>query len=129
LRSTVSSACFDVSSSRRPLRNIVNQPSMAVSGVRSSCERVARNLSFTRVGALASAARDVWGSQQFLTLLLGPLLLGDVAGDLRSADNFAAGDNWRDCERHIDPVSVFGHAHGLVVIEELAASQPGKNCR
>ena len=54
LRSTVSSACVEVSPSSRPLRNIVSQPSMAVSGVRNSCERVARNSSFKRFASSAS---------------------------------------------------------------------------
>ncbi len=48
LRSMVSRAFRAVSRSNSVLRSIEAQPSIAVSGVRSSCETVARNSSFKR---------------------------------------------------------------------------------
>src|SRR5262252_8753032 len=45
------------SSSRRvPARSMRAQPRMALSGVRSSCERTARNSSFSRLASSASAS-------------------------------------------------------------------------
>ncbi len=55
LRSMVSSARSCVASSRRLVRKSVIQPKMAFSGVRNSCDMVARNSSFKRLNSSASA--------------------------------------------------------------------------
>ncbi len=55
LRSMVSSALRDFSAERFPERNIPVQPTIAASGVRSSCDRVARNSSLARLAASASS--------------------------------------------------------------------------
>ena len=54
-RSMASSPCWTSSRSSLPDRSNRDQPTMALSGVRSSCERVARNWSFIRLAASASA--------------------------------------------------------------------------
>ena len=54
LRSTVSRACLDVASSNSFMRSNLIQPSIAVSGVLSSCESIARNSSFVRFASSAS---------------------------------------------------------------------------
>ena len=51
LRSMVSSARFIPAVSSFPIRSRRVQPSMALSGVRSSCDSVARNSSFARLAA------------------------------------------------------------------------------
>ena len=55
LRSMTSTAMAKVFSSSRPERNMCDQPRMAVRGVRSSCESVARNSSFRRFDSSAAA--------------------------------------------------------------------------
>ncbi len=54
LRSMVSRARKRAGSSSLPMRSMRAQPRMALSGVRSSCERVARNSSLTRLTRCAS---------------------------------------------------------------------------
>ena len=55
LRSIVSSALRDFSGDRLPERNIPVHPTIAASGVRSSCDSVARNSSLARLAASASS--------------------------------------------------------------------------
>ena len=70
------------------LRSIWVQPRIALSGVRSSCESVARNSSLIRVAALRRDARAALGLEDRLALRaarlqgLGALSLGQVARDL-----------------------------------------------
>ncbi len=57
--------------------------------------------------------------------VLGPLPLGDVAGDLRRPDDAALvvadrGDRQRD----VEPAAVLGHADRLEVLDPLAAAEP-----
>jgi hypothetical protein len=54
LRSITSSPRVTVAASLRPPRSITVQPRMGVSGVRSSCERVARNSSLARLASSAA---------------------------------------------------------------------------
>ncbi len=73
LRSIVSSALLDWSSLSWPLRNILDQPSIAFSGVLSSWEIVARNSSFSLLDSSAcrykrsfsSAATSAWARAFF----------------------------------------------------------------
>ena len=53
------------------------QPRIALSGVRSSCETIARNSSFIRLARLRLPARRLRVGQ-LAALLLGALALGDV---------------------------------------------------
>ncbi len=63
LRSMASRPCSTSSPSSFPDRSRRDQPTMALSGVRSSWERVARNWSFIRLAASASA-RASWRSDR-----------------------------------------------------------------
>ena len=58
LRSMRSMACRRSSSGRWPVRSRCTQPTMALSGVRSSCERVARNSSFSRLASCSRSSRS-----------------------------------------------------------------------
>ena len=53
-----------------PCRSIVVHPRMAFSGVRSSCDRVARNSSFSRLAASASARAALQREQRVPHLVL-----------------------------------------------------------
>ena len=57
-RSMAASPSARSSASTLPERRILAQPTMALSGVRSSCDSVARNSSFMRLAASASALAD-----------------------------------------------------------------------
>ena len=59
LRSMVSMARATVASSRPPVRSMCAQPTIALSGVRSSWESMARNSSFIRLASRASSSRRV----------------------------------------------------------------------
>ena len=54
-REIVSSARLEAAASSAPAASILNHPMIAPSGVRSSCETIARNSSFARLAASASA--------------------------------------------------------------------------
>ena len=58
-----------------------DQPTMALSGVRSSCDSVARKSSLSLVGALGLGPRRRLAGQQPLPLGLDLAALGDVGGD------------------------------------------------
>src|SRR4028118_1840338 len=61
----------------------------------------------------------------FSQLILGPLALGDVAGDSRCANYVTSRiSNGRHGQRDVQPPTVLGDAHGLVVVHFLAASDP-----
>ena len=72
LRSIVSSARSMPAASSLPIRSSRVQPSIALSGVRSSCDSVARNSSFARL-----AARELVGAPA--EIVFEPLAFGDVA--------------------------------------------------
>ena len=72
--------------SRRPSRWV--QPRMALSGVRSSCDSVARNSSFMRLARSAST-RAALGREQRLALDLELLLAADVERDAVEAGRLA----------------------------------------
>jgi hypothetical protein len=55
---------------------------------------------------------------------------GDVAGDLRRADDDAAGVfDRRNAQRHVDAAAVLALPDGLVVVETFAAPDAGKDFR
>ena len=81
-RATVSMARICFSPVSRPDCIMRTYPTIAFSGVRSSWDSVARNSSFSRLASRAIA-------KQPLPLLLRPLAVADVAGDLRRADHGA----------------------------------------
>ena len=58
-----------------------DQPTMALSGVRSSCDSAARKSSFTRLARSASARAARLAGQEPLPLGLDRVPLGDVGGD------------------------------------------------
>ena len=77
-----------------PLRSICDQPRMALSGVRSSCESVARNSSLSSLIRSASAARRALALEQRLALLgralrrfVEPGVVDGDAGLRRDADD------------------------------------------
>ena len=59
---------------------------------------------------------------------LGSLALGDVAGDLRGADDVACGGaDRRDGERHVDALAVLVHTHRLEILDPFAAADLPEN--
>ena len=89
-----------------PLRSTCDQPRMALSGVRSSCESVARNSSLMSLSRSAAAARRALALEQRLALL-GRLLRRFV--EPRVVDGDAG------LRRHADdePLGAFGEHAGL----------------
>ena len=83
LRSSISRPRSDFSPDRTPPRRSRAYPTIAFNGVRSSCDSTARNSSFIRLASCASAYKRAFSAAQ-------ARLLGDVAGDLRGADDGAA---------------------------------------
>jgi len=68
--------------------------------------------------------------KQPLALLLGALAVGDVARDLRRADDLAARPaDGRDRERDVDARPVLADADGLVVLDALAADEAREDGR
>src|SRR5579863_4605197 len=67
--------------------------------------------------------------EQFLARLR-LFTLGDVAGDLRGADDSALRIlDRRDAERNVHSASVFTHADRLVILDAFAAANPAENDR
>ena len=61
----------------------------------------------------------------FLQRQLSALAIGDVAKDVRGADDFAPGvPERRDRQGNIEALAIPGQANGLVVIDALAGSDP-----
>ena len=57
--------------------------------------------------------------------VLGALLLGDVSGDFRCADNLATTVfDWRDGQRNVDQRSVFPPPHRFVMFNPLSQPEP-----
>src|SRR3546814_9000533 len=67
-------------------------------------------------------------AQQQLLLLLRLGVLGDVAGDLRGADDRPVGrPDWRDRQRDRDQAAVLALAQGLEVVHALALANLGRS--
>src|SRR5262249_14718298 len=67
------------------------------------------------------------GDEQ-IALFLGPLPIGDVAGNLGGADDSATEvPHRRYGEGDIDQAAILPAADGLVVVDALAAAKAGKN--
>ena len=109
------------SASTLPERRILAQPRMALSGVRSSWESGGEEFVLHAVGRFGLGPGGLGGGEQPLPLRLGPLAVGDVAGDLRGPDDRAVGvADRRDGERDVDDAPVLGDALGLEVLDPLA---------
>ena len=110
---------------RRPARSggCSAQPRMALSGVRSSCERVARNSSFMRLAASASAlaawaasrSRSRSSRARFSAVMSRPIFEAPMISPVGVADG-------RDGERDVDDGAVLPRPVGLVVVHPLAAA-------
>ena len=78
---------------------------------------------FHAARALGLGPGRALGLEQPVALGDGGLPLGDVAGNLRDADDRArVVEDGRDRQRDIEVASVFGEAFGLEVIDTLAAT-------
>src|SRR3546814_2911967 len=67
-------------------------------------------------------------AQQQLLLLLRLGVFGDVAGDLRGADDRPVGrPDWRDRQRDRDQAAVLALAQGLEVVHALALANLGED--
>ena len=105
-------------------------PSIAFSGVRSSCETIATKSSLSAAGALGFRARRALGFEQPLPLGRGALLIADVARDLRGAHHAAgAVAHRRHGQRHVEQPPVLGAADGLEVLDTLALAEASPGCR
>ena len=78
LRSTTSMAWAAASALSRPLASMAVHPSIAVSGVRSSCESTARNSSLARFAASASRRACLLHLQECGAHGIHPAALGDI---------------------------------------------------
>ncbi len=80
-----------------------------------------------RVAQLVGQQREelVLAAVRLPERLLGPLPLGDVAGDLRRPDDAAVAVADRgDRQGDVEPAAVLGHADRLEVLDPLPAAEP-----
>ena len=124
LRATTSRPRSRILGSSRPRIISSVHDRMALSGVLSSCDTIARNSSFTRLARSASRARRALGLEEALAFGDGALLLRDVARDLRRADHAPdPAPDRRDGERDLDVGAVLPPADRLEMID---AARPGE---